>query len=326
MAGVDGLHNGSQQRCGGAFGVMPLRDDAVEELSAGAQLQNQMLRVLVLVGSLELHDVLLTRQVVHDLNLPPHVLNILLVHQLPLRDGLARKLFARFLVSAKVGHPELPPPQLLPDACGKDGEGTGANHEHGDASLPAQPTVAKPRVPSERYGSWMLVSRKPRKNNGRGNWPPGGQPRARQHAPPREPDMMGGGQRSQSRFAALDGLDDGMMEQYQEPDHAAPPELQQPYANLPRIRTNYRGESRQHVQSRPEPHPDYEPQMNFSKEAPPGNSPSPSLADFENTYKHDPPDSERRPPNLDDPPDIAMQETESGFDPNGLLAAGRRRS
>nr|GMD52642.1 uncharacterized protein LOC109155288 [Ipomoea batatas] len=203
----------------------------------------------------------------------------------------------------------------------------------------------------DRYGSWMLVSRKPRKNNGRGNWPPGGQPRARQHAPPGEPDLMGGGQRSQSRFAALDGIDDGMMEQYQEPDHAAPPELQQPYANLPRIRTNYRGESRQHVQSRPEPHPDYEPQINFSKEAPPvrqgqlqrgknkgkeisskvvyhdrGNSPSPSLADFENTYKHDPPDSERRPPNLDDPPDIAMQEAESGFDPNGLLAAGRRRS
>lgn len=48
-----------------------------------------------------------------------------------------------------------------------------------------------------------------------------------------------------------------------------------------------------------------------------GHSSSPSLADFENNYKYDPPDAERRPLSTDDPPDEAMQEADRIFDHDG---------
>nr|GMC89302.1 zinc finger BED domain-containing protein RICESLEEPER 2-like [Ipomoea batatas] len=41
-------------------------------------------------------------------------------------------------------------------------------------------------------------------------------------------------------------------------------------------------------------------------------SSSPSLADFENTYENDPPDTVRRSLNIDEPPDEAMQGAERG--------------
>lgn len=71
--------------------------------------------MLVLIGTLELHDIGLAGQMVHDLDLPPDVLDVLLVDQLPLGDRLAGKLLASLLVGAQVGDPELPPAELLPN-------------------------------------------------------------------------------------------------------------------------------------------------------------------------------------------------------------------
>lgn len=118
MTRVHNLHDRPQQRGGCAFGVMPLGDDPVEELPTRAQLHDQMHRVLVLVRTLELDNVGLAGEVVHYLDLPPHVLDVLLIRQLPLRDRLAREVLAGLLVGAEMGHPELSSPQLLPHGVG----------------------------------------------------------------------------------------------------------------------------------------------------------------------------------------------------------------
>lgn len=57
-----------------------------------------------------------------------------------------------------------------------------------------------------------------------------------------------------------------------------------------------------------------------------GYSPSPPLADYENTYKNVPTDFERSFLNENEPPNIAMQEAERGVDPNGLRADSQQRS
>lgn len=51
---------------------------------------------------------------VHNLDFPPHILNILLIHQLPLGNRFASKLLARGLIRTQMCHPKLSPPQLLP--------------------------------------------------------------------------------------------------------------------------------------------------------------------------------------------------------------------
>ncbi|URE46412.1 hypothetical protein MUK42_13608 [Musa troglodytarum] len=121
VAGMHDLHDGPQQRRGRPLGVMPSRDDPVEQLPASAQLHHQVHRLLVLVRPLQLHDVGLPRQVVHDLDLPPDVLDVLLVGELPLGDGLAGQLLPGGLVGAKMRHAELAPAELLPEGvCGAD--------------------------------------------------------------------------------------------------------------------------------------------------------------------------------------------------------------
>jgi hypothetical protein len=115
MARVHDLNDRPQQRSRSALRVMPLGNNPIEKLSSGAQLHDQMDRVLVFIRALELHNVGLPGQVVHDLDLPPYVLNVLLVHKLSLGYGLASKLLARHLVGAKMGDPELAPAKLFSD-------------------------------------------------------------------------------------------------------------------------------------------------------------------------------------------------------------------
>jgi hypothetical protein len=116
---VHDLHDGAEQGRGGALRVLALGDDAVEELPAGAELHDEVHRLLVLVGALELHDVGLPGQVVHDLHLAPHVLYVFLGGQLPLGDGLAREALPGGLVRAQAGDAELATSELL--AHGVDG-------------------------------------------------------------------------------------------------------------------------------------------------------------------------------------------------------------
>lgn len=51
----------------------------------------------------------------HDLNLPPDVLVVLLAQELPLGDGLAGVVGTRGLVGTEIGGPKLALAQLLPN-------------------------------------------------------------------------------------------------------------------------------------------------------------------------------------------------------------------
>lgn len=73
----------------------------------------------VLVGAAELDDVAVTREVVHDLHLPLHILDVIAVDELPRGDGLAGEALARSLVRDEVGDPELSPAELAAEGVGR---------------------------------------------------------------------------------------------------------------------------------------------------------------------------------------------------------------
>ncbi|URD97725.1 hypothetical protein MUK42_07025 [Musa troglodytarum] len=114
MAGLHNPNNYPDELCRLALTEMPPLDDPVEELPAGAQLHHDVHVQRVLVGALDSDDVLVAGEVVHDLDLPPHVLHVLLRYQLPLADGLAGVVVPRGDLSAQVRGAELPLPQLPP--------------------------------------------------------------------------------------------------------------------------------------------------------------------------------------------------------------------
>ncbi|WVZ09944.1 hypothetical protein V8G54_014474 [Vigna mungo] len=70
----------------------------------------------VLVRPLELHNVVLPRQMLHDMNLPLHILPVRLRHQLPLQNRLARVRHSCGILRAQIRHPELPSSQFLPQS------------------------------------------------------------------------------------------------------------------------------------------------------------------------------------------------------------------
>jgi hypothetical protein len=116
VAAFDHANDRSDELRGGTLGVVALGDDAVEELAAGAELHDEVHEEGVLVGAADADDVGVLGEVVHDLDLAPHVLVVLPAQQLALGDGLARVLGAVGLAHALVRGAELPLPQLLPDA------------------------------------------------------------------------------------------------------------------------------------------------------------------------------------------------------------------
>nr|GMD78444.1 uncharacterized protein LOC109155288 [Ipomoea batatas] len=228
------------------------------------------------------------------------------------------------------GHEDTP----LPSECGKNANVDGAAHPCDGTPQPPESVLAKAPLPAEKYGSWMLVSRKPRGNNGRGTKPPGSHPTVRQNGFPGEHRAHVGNQGLHSRFAPLDGLEEDSRDHQQE-NLFSPSGFQPPSDTLPRIRTNYRGGQRLQNQERPVPHFESEPRTEFPNHQPQmrgdfrgrggrgrgpnraaadtdhivvrgsnrgrnitstvvhqsrGVSPSPSLADFGNSYKHVPPD------------------------------------
>lgn len=120
--GVAVVHHGHDLPAevgGGSLGVVALGYDAVEELAAGAELHDEIDGVAVLVRALELHYVAVSGQVVHDLDLPADVLDVVAVDELARGYGLAGELLLRLLVSHQVGHAELAPTQLAPEHVGR---------------------------------------------------------------------------------------------------------------------------------------------------------------------------------------------------------------
>jgi len=109
---LNDFDNGFGDSGGGAFGVVATRNDAIEELSTFAKLHNEMNGIVVLIGVLQRDDIGMLRQVAHDLNLPPDILDVDGGPELLLGNGLAGKFLAGLLVRAEVGDAELAPAQL----------------------------------------------------------------------------------------------------------------------------------------------------------------------------------------------------------------------
>jgi len=112
VTSLHNLHNGLYQLRRLSLTVVALLDDPVEELAALAELHDEVHGGGVLVGALDANHVSVLRQVVHYLNLPPHVLVVLLAQKLPLRNRLARELLPTRAARAQERRPELPLPQL----------------------------------------------------------------------------------------------------------------------------------------------------------------------------------------------------------------------
>jgi hypothetical protein len=113
VANVDNIHNCSADCSSCTLCVVPLGNDAIEELPTCAELHHHMDIALVLVCSPELNNVWLSRQMLHDLDLSSNVLPVCLAGKLALGDGLAGVLLTRGNLCAEVCHPELAPAKLL---------------------------------------------------------------------------------------------------------------------------------------------------------------------------------------------------------------------
>lgn len=110
-----------------SLGVMAFSDDPIEELAAGAELHDEVDGVLILVSSLELDDVAMAGEVVHDLDLTADVFDVVVVDELAGGDGFAGELLLVVLVGDEVGDAELAAAELAAKGVG------GADVFHGAA-------------------------------------------------------------------------------------------------------------------------------------------------------------------------------------------------
>ena len=113
MTPLNHPNNGLDQLCSLSLTVMPPLHNPIKKLTSLTQLHDQMHKHGVLIGSPDPHHIWVLRQVVHYLNLPPHIIIVLLAEELPLWDGFAGIVVARGLVCAQKCCPKLPLTQLL---------------------------------------------------------------------------------------------------------------------------------------------------------------------------------------------------------------------
>jgi hypothetical protein len=129
VARLDDPNNDARELRRLALAVVPALYDAVEQFSAGAELHDDVNVLLVLVGALDGDDVPVSGEVVHDLDLAAHVLDVLPRDELALGDGLAGVVDPRGEVRAEVGGAELPLPELAPErVVVPEGRGRVAEH------------------------------------------------------------------------------------------------------------------------------------------------------------------------------------------------------
>ncbi|XP_019177882.1 PREDICTED: uncharacterized protein LOC109173079 [Ipomoea nil] len=218
------------------------------------------------------------------------------------------------------------------EQCGVNeaGESTSVN-----GASEAPPVPAPIQKPKERYGAWMLVTRKDRRRQNRTPFQPGsGVGRPRTHSTPgntNEPVHLG----SPSRFAALQNEDELMGEN--QGDLPRAPDVHQS-VNLPRIRTNYRG-GHQGSGRRPTEgdrtinHPPPTPQAPPpTRETTRGRgvyhediqTDAPVLVDHGDSLEHVPPDINLAEPVMGEPPDIDMQDGVGRSDHSGFVADSRQ--
>ena len=121
MARIHDADDGAREMRGLGLRVGAALDDAVEQLAALAELHHKVDGCGVLVRALDGDHVGVACEVVHDLDLAPHILDLLLGDELPLGDALARVLESRCVFGAQVRDPELAFSQFSPE-CVEVGE------------------------------------------------------------------------------------------------------------------------------------------------------------------------------------------------------------
>nr|AFK48849.1 unknown [Lotus japonicus] len=71
-------HNSLNQFGSLSLTIMPLLNNPIKKLTTSTKLHDQMHKHRILIGPLNLNHIRMLRQMAHDLNLPPHIIIILL--------------------------------------------------------------------------------------------------------------------------------------------------------------------------------------------------------------------------------------------------------
>ncbi|XP_019199070.1 PREDICTED: uncharacterized protein LOC109192823 [Ipomoea nil] len=128
-------------------------------------------------------------------------------------------------------------------SCGRYGHRTEqcspeiqAENEPGEGNALPEKRQINNQVPKEKYGTWMLVTRKARRYPKRDNTSGAGVQRGRYQSSPKPNQAADNSIGVQSSFASLDGLEDTGMEHDQR-EQGRSPTAQQTGPTLPRIRT-----------------------------------------------------------------------------------------
>ena len=98
--------------------VMTLCYDPIKELTTSTKLHDQVDRVAVLISPFELHNIPVTRQMVHDLNLTPYILDVITVDELPRGYGFTSELFLGLFMGYQVRNPKLATTQFASEHVG----------------------------------------------------------------------------------------------------------------------------------------------------------------------------------------------------------------
>ncbi|KAH0449706.1 hypothetical protein IEQ34_020398 [Dendrobium chrysotoxum] len=106
------LNDGLCNRSSRPLSVMSPCNNSIKEFSTLAELHDKMNSIVIFVSILQAHNIKMRRHMPHNLNLPPHILNINSSPKLQLRDTLASELLSRLLISAEICYPKLTSSEL----------------------------------------------------------------------------------------------------------------------------------------------------------------------------------------------------------------------
>lgn len=89
MTSFDNANDNFGQLSGLPLGIMTSLDNPIKELTSGTKLHNNMDIKGILVSTLDGNNILMTGQMMHNLNLPPDILDILFGNKFPLGNRFA---------------------------------------------------------------------------------------------------------------------------------------------------------------------------------------------------------------------------------------------
>lgn len=89
VAGLNNPNNDPRELGRLPFAIMPPLNNPIKQLPTGAELHHDMHIEWILIRALDGHHIAMPGQMVHDLDLPPDIVEVLFGDELPLGDGLA---------------------------------------------------------------------------------------------------------------------------------------------------------------------------------------------------------------------------------------------